>query len=744
MFRSRCYSIKGMLSLLVVVGLFFPSFQSRSQNIGINTTGAAPDASAMLDIVSSSKGLLIPRITLSATNVIAPVTGAATSMLVYNTATAGTGDLAVYPGFYYWGGSEWLRLFNAGDITNDWSIDGNAGTDPTLNYIGTSDNVDLVFRTFGTEKMRINTSGNIDIGGTLDDARIYAEVGSSDLTTNHGAFIYHDGGITAGATYGIRSINASVTDDVKYGIHSYLNSNGEGGRFGFYNYVEQNSSSTSTPYGIYNNVTANGDAANNYGIYNHLNGTTTAGSHYGQRNFVYVDPNNANPDYGEYTFVDFSTGNSYGEYKILSSNTAYDGDLYGDYNRLTGNGDGLNHGTYNLMQASGNGIQYAIYNDIEATGTGVKYGMRNEFSNVGGTKYGVYNFFPNGSATGNIYGVYNQILNDGNATKVGSYTYISGGEGSLRGSYNYIVPSSSNSSAIYGVYSYVDPAGSGGIHYGGYFSAMGDNHYAVYGTNNSTNGWAGYLDGNFYADGNSIINESGTADHDLRVESDNRTNALWVDSDENLVRFGTANVLSDQGNGSIVSGTTIDYVADFDNGSSAGTAIGIGSVEYMVDLPSETAISNRFSPSVDNTYDLGSAALRWNEVYATNGTIVTSDVREKTEIKELEYGLAEIMKLKPVTYKWKKDFVGSTRIPENEKEIKLGLIAQDVQLVLPEVVQTHDWQVVSEEQPDAYVLTEMERLGMNYHEIVPVLIKAIQEQQEKILELENRINELKK
>jgi len=40
----------------------------RAQNIGINSTGATPDVFVMLDIVSSTKGLLIPRVALTATN----------------------------------------------------------------------------------------------------------------------------------------------------------------------------------------------------------------------------------------------------------------------------------------------------------------------------------------------------------------------------------------------------------------------------------------------------------------------------------------------------------------------------------------------------------------------------------------------------------------------------------------------------------------------------------------------------
>jgi len=77
-----------------------------AQNVGINATGAAPDASAMLDIVSANRGLLVPRVALTATNAAGPITAPTTSLLVFNTATVAD----VTPGYYYWDGAEWVRL----------------------------------------------------------------------------------------------------------------------------------------------------------------------------------------------------------------------------------------------------------------------------------------------------------------------------------------------------------------------------------------------------------------------------------------------------------------------------------------------------------------------------------------------------------------------------------------------------------------------------------------------------------
>ena len=67
-----------------------------AQNVGINVTGTIPDNSAMLDISSSSKGLLIPRVSLTSSTDIITIPSPAVSLLVYNT---GTGGHSLLPGF---------------------------------------------------------------------------------------------------------------------------------------------------------------------------------------------------------------------------------------------------------------------------------------------------------------------------------------------------------------------------------------------------------------------------------------------------------------------------------------------------------------------------------------------------------------------------------------------------------------------------------------------------------------------
>ncbi len=78
------------------------SLVSYGQNVGIGTD----TPNAKLDITGTTEGILIPRLELTATNNASPLVSPTISELIYNTAT--TGD--VTPGYYYWGGSAWVRL----------------------------------------------------------------------------------------------------------------------------------------------------------------------------------------------------------------------------------------------------------------------------------------------------------------------------------------------------------------------------------------------------------------------------------------------------------------------------------------------------------------------------------------------------------------------------------------------------------------------------------------------------------
>ena len=202
--------MKKIYALIFIASIASNAF---SQNVGINTTGAAPDASSMLDIVSSSSGVLIPRVALTATNATGPITTPATSLLVYNTATAGTAPNNVVPGYYYNSGTpaapSWRRVATGnGDA---WLTTGNAGTSVATNFLGTIDNVDFAIRTNNTERARVLSTGNVGIGITAPTQRLDVQGGNARINNT---FI---GDVGHGANWGGWS-HSSQNNTTGYGL----------------------------------------------------------------------------------------------------------------------------------------------------------------------------------------------------------------------------------------------------------------------------------------------------------------------------------------------------------------------------------------------------------------------------------------------------------------------------------------------------------------------------------------------
>lgn len=150
-------------SLLLVTSFLF-TLNVFSQ-VGIGTTNVQNGVE--LQIESNSRGLLIPRVALTATNVVAPVGPApiATGVLIFNTATTGAGITAVSPGFYYWSGIEWVALKSSPlAASQDWSLTGNAGTNPSANFLGTTDNQNFQIRTNNTNRVTVENDGQVILG----------------------------------------------------------------------------------------------------------------------------------------------------------------------------------------------------------------------------------------------------------------------------------------------------------------------------------------------------------------------------------------------------------------------------------------------------------------------------------------------------------------------------------------------------------------------------------------------------
>jgi hypothetical protein len=110
------------------------------------------------------------------------------------------------------------------------------------------------------------------------------------------------------------------------------------------------------------------------------------------------------------------------------------------------------------------------------------------------------------------------------------------------------------------------------------------------------------------------------------------------------------------------------------------------------------------------------------DAYITGDLTVASDRNLKKDIQPIDGALATIGNLNPVSYYYKTDEYPSMKLSEKKK---MGLIAQELEQVLPNLV--------SEAGTVAHSNGEMVSMkSVNYLELVPVLIKAIQELEDKV------------
>lgn len=274
-----------LLLSFVCCSLQFATSVKAQDNVGIGTN--TPNASAILELLSTNKGMLVPRMnTIGMTSIPSP----ANSLLVYNT------DSMCYF-FYRLPSLTWVSLCNGGsggsgnngatgstgptgvagatgstgstgstgaagsDLGTHWTITGNAGTVAGTNFIGTTDAADFVTKTNGSlpanERMRVLSAGNVIVNNTTlgvntgDVFSVYSNGTTNGSTTNTSTIGSSAiNGYSSGAGNGIFGLNTGTGTGV-YGLNTAIKVGVEGDVF---NIIPQ-SISAGTSMGVfgYNN-----------------------------------------------------------------------------------------------------------------------------------------------------------------------------------------------------------------------------------------------------------------------------------------------------------------------------------------------------------------------------------------------------------------------------------------------------------------------------------------------------------
>lgn len=202
-----------MKKLILILFLIY-SYAGRAQ-VAINTDNSDADNSAMLDVKSTTRGLLIPRMTSAQRDAIA---SPANGLFIFQTDNAS--------GFYYNSGSaatpSWTLIG-----TGTWTLAGNSGTNPATNFLGTTDNVALKFRV---------SNVNAGIIDPINDNTSLGKQSLSTLTT--GTYNSAMGAMALGSTqtgqfnsafgYSSANLNNSGAGNVSIGAYAqYNNTTGE-------------------------------------------------------------------------------------------------------------------------------------------------------------------------------------------------------------------------------------------------------------------------------------------------------------------------------------------------------------------------------------------------------------------------------------------------------------------------------------------------------------------------------------
>ena len=769
--------------------------------VKLGNNPAAINASSLIEMESTNKGMVAPRVALTSLNSPSPLSaGLLTGTTVYNTATAGTGVNTVYANHYYfWNGTTWSQVAdqdasivmlvpvldntittppfthtdgdsyivptgatgvwagntnkiatwsdnanawvfytpvannqttvttgtNAGKtykydgttwnqivapVTVYWQPGGNTGLTTSNNTLGTAAYLPLRFITKGVERMVIDTLFNIKMGynNNVASKQLSGAWGYADTATGAGVGAWAIG--FANKATGDRSV-AIGTGNVASGNFSsaigFLTtaSNQQAFATGSYTVASGNaafaSGNTSTASGAGSTAMGNstialgdnstalgyGSIASNphtgvWGVQDTATGTNAGAWAIGYQNKALGDRSVA---LGMTTLASNTYATSMGAFTTASGNTStaigYQTTASGSQSTAMG----LNSAaTGTASTAMGSGTK-ALSDYATAMGSGSV--AANPHSGVWGVS---------DSATGTNAGAWaigfqNKALGDRSvalgmttlanniyATSMGAFTTASGNTSTAIG---YQTVASGPQSTAMGFQTLA--SGTVSTAMGSNTKALSDNTTAMGSNSVAANPHSGVWGVNDSATGTNsgawAIGFNSKAMGDRSVALGSYTNMTHVGS------FG----LGDLSNTSAFLNSTAN------NQMSARFAGG-----YIFYTNNSTTIG----------VALGAGGTSWTSV---------SDRRSKENIQSLNYGLSSVMKLQPVSYRYK-----------GNENTSIGFIAQDVKVVVPEVVDQ------TKMGPDH------DYLGVRYSELVPVLTKAIQEQQQLIEQLTKRVRDL--
>jgi len=656
------------------------SIASGTASIGV----ASPNASAILDVTSTSKGILVPRMTsVQKTAISSPAIG----LLVFQTDGAS--------GFYYYTGSAWQLLTSSAGFSG-WGLTGNSGTSQTVNFLGTTDANALVF------KVNNQRAGYIDYIATGSNAAF----GYNALKS-----ITSGGGNTANG-FGALYSDTSGYSNIATGIGSlYKNTNG-------HNQVAVGDST------LFNSSNSAGNTAiGSKSLYSNAGGYSNVAA--GIRSLYKNTTGNNQVAAGDSTLFNSTTGsgNTAIGSKSLFSNTSGYSNIATGISALYKNTSGHNQvaaGDSALFNSTVGIVNTAVGSKSLYSNTGGSYnvgvGISALYSNSIGqhlVALGDSALFSTTGTTNNtaigsraLYSTTTGINNTGVGLKV-LFANTTGSENTATG-YNALLANKTGNFNTANGYLALVSASAGNTN-----TALGA--YTLY---SDTTGYSNVAAG-------------------IRSLYSNTTG-------NNLVAIGDSALFKTNGGGL---NTAVGSKALYTNTTGTNnTALGAKADVISASLTNGTALGYQASVTASNQVRVGNSAVTSIGGYVNWSNI--SDGRFKKNIKEDVKGLAFIKKLKPVTYTLDITGINNflhpggptqgqgtqtqalqnggqtpddeqTAIAVKEKIVYNGFIAQDVEKTAKELSYDFSGVDAPKSKADLY--------GLRYSDFVVPLVKAVQE-----------------
>jgi hypothetical protein len=701
--------MKKILFLLKTIFIF--SVAHAQQGVAINSDGSNPDNSAILDLKSTGKGLLIPRLTAAQKTAIStPAAG----LLIYQ--TDGTA------GFYYFNGSSWASLSSAaqGPLTG-WATIGNAGTDSSVNFIGTADNQPMIGKVNGEQVFRFSQTMPVTLvgfqAGKLNTGKYNTFFGYQAGAANTTG----DGNLFMGNTAG--SVNTTGRENIFVGTYS-----GNHNTIGNYNQFigflsgQYNTSGSENTFSGYQSGQSNTTGSQNYfsGMYSGNNNTIGSQNHFegykaggfnstGYSNHFsgcYAGFHNSTASYNQFIGYYAGYSNTTGNVNLFIGSHAGGSNTTGSQNHFVGYLAGYSNTTANQNHFDGYEAGYYNTTGYENYFSGFHAGMNNT--------EGYQNFFVgNGVGENNSYGQNNHFMGykAGFSNTSGGSNYFSG----VNAGYSNTLGSSNFFEGYYAGYKNTIGYSNQFIGYGaGYnnttgFSNFYCGHQAGYSNVNGTN--------NVFIGTNAGYNELGS--NRLYI-SNSATSTPLIYGDF------TGQKLTINGNLVVKKGL------DNSNPTLQLTEIGNRSVSVQYNNVNQSTYWKTLATGLNNfgvftfwcntTPDGGDVFQLYSDGggWLKGSLVESSDKRLKKNINSLTGTINKIKQLRGVSYNWIDKERGSTE--------QIGFIAQEVEEVFPQLVKTNE---------NGYK-------AVAYSHLAPILVEAIKEQQQQIEELKKQIEELKK